>query len=503
MSIVRAKSNDKMGPVDFWMELDRASPRSLQRQLKDNISLAIVEGRLAPNTVMPASRRMAQQLEISRNTVVLAYSALVEDGYLKARERSGYYVNPEVIENIVRVDQKANENLGSPSESFDWSDKLVLQASKARNIVKPSNWRDYKFCFVYGQLDPEIFPVQHWRKCWRDAVGVREINDWSQDLIDRDDPLLVAQIRQRILPRRGLWVDESQILVTVGAQNALYIALRLLLNREKTFGIEEPGYPDARNIAQLFTDNIQALPIDGKGLKLSPKLKQCDVVFATPGHQSPTTVTMPRLRRQKLLQAAEENDFFILEDDYEAETNYLGAPLPAMMSEAKNGRVIYIGSLSKTLAPGLRLGYLVGSPEFIREARALRRLIMRHPPANNQRAAAYFLSRGHHESLLRVLVRANKNKRRILLESLAQHLPDWSVAENNGGSSVWITGPDGLDARELARICQKHEVLIEPGNIHFMLPGRPYNQFRLGYTSIAAKDINDGVQRLAECASSM
>ena len=489
--------------MDFWIELDRASPVSLQRQLKDRISLAIVEGRLAANTIMPASRRLAQQLEISRNTVVLAYSALVEDGYLKARERSGFFVNPEIIENIVRVEQPRTEEDPNPAESFDWSEKIVLQASKARNIVKPSNWRDYKYCFVYGQLDPQIFPVEHWRRCWRDAVGVREINDWSQDLIDRDDPLLVAQIRQRILPRRGLWVDESQILVTVGAQNALFIALRLLLNDEKTFGIEEPGYPDARNIAQLFTPNIEALSVDDRGLRVSEKLKSCDVVFSTPGHQSPTTVTMPRARRQKLLAAAEDGDFFILEDDYEAETNYLGSPLPSMMSEAENSRVIYIGSLSKTLAPGLRLGYLVGSPDFIREARALRRLIMRHPPANNQRAAAYFLSRGHHESLLRSLVKANKRKRQILLEALKLNLPDWKVAKNNGGSSFWVSGPEALDARELAKACQEVEVLIEPGNIHFMSPWRPYNQFRLGYTSIAAKNIEEGVQRLAGKAAEL
>ena len=489
--------------MDFWFDLDRNAKRGLQSQLKDQISLAIIEGRISPNTAMPSSRRLAEQLNVSRNTVVLAYTALQEDGYLDSRERSGFYVNPDIVDNVVSIDQADMRAAAQHPRTTDWTDKLILNASRERNIVKPANWREYKYCFVYGQLDPKIFPVQHWRECWRDAVGVQEINDWSQDLIDRDDSLLVEQIRKRILPRRGLWVNESNVLVTVGAQNALYITLKLLLNNQRRFGLEEPGYPDVRNIAGLFTQNVQALNIDKDGLVVDDALSRCDVIFATPGHQSPTTVTMPQTRRDTLLQSAEDNDFLILEDDYEAETNYLSKPLPALKSQDKNGRVIYIGSLSKTLAPGLRLGYLVGPEPFIREARALRRLIMRHPASNNQRAAAYFLARGHHESLLRGLVRASKNKRQILLDSLAQYLPDWTVAENSGGSSVWITGPAHLDVRVLAATCQTMGVLIEPGNIHFMSDNRPYNQFRLGFTSIPADHIEQGVKLIAKVASEL
>ncbi|NNC35851.1 MAG: PLP-dependent aminotransferase family protein [Hyphomonadaceae bacterium] len=486
--------------MDFWFDLDRSAERGLQSQLKDQISLAIIEGRIAPQTTMPASRRLAKQLGVSRNTVVLAYSALQEDGYLKSRERSGFYVNPEIVDNVVAVEREPSQTKLTKNNSISWNDRLTMHVSEERNIVKPTNWRDYKYCFVYGQLDPKIFPVQHWRECWRDAVGVQEITDWSQDLIDRDDELLVEQIRKRILPRRGLWVGESQILVTVGAQNALFITLKLLLNHEKCFGLEDPGYPDARNIAGLFTNKVKPLNVDKNGLVVDHHVADCDVVFSTPGHQSPTTVTMPSTRRQQLLQAAHEHDFIVLEDDYEAETNYMSAPLPALATQDAEGRVIYLGSLSKTLAPGLRLGYLVGSEPFIREARALRRLIMRHPAANNQRAAAYFLSRGHHESLLRSLVRANKMKRQILLESLESHLPGWQVAQNNGGSSVWITGPRELDTPKLAQKCQEVGVLIEPGNIHFTSENRPFNQFRLGYTSIAPENIRDGVKLIAKTA---
>jgi len=258
-----------------------------------------------------------------------------------------------------------------------------------------------------------------------------------------------------------------------------------------------------RNIAEAFTDNIQGLKVDDDGLIIRPELAECDVVYLTPSHQSPTTVTMSAERRKALLQMAEDKDFLLLEDDYEAETNFTQKPLPALMSDDEHGRVIYIGSLSKTLAPGLRLGYLVGPKPFIHEARALRRLIMRHPAANNQRAAAYFLSRGHHESLLRGLIKSNRKKRQLLLDSLAENLPGWRVAPNQGGSSVWVYGPKDLDARELAKLCLEEGVLIEPGNVHYVAKGRPYNNFRLGYTTINVNHIEDGVKIISKLAGEL
>ena len=486
--------------MDFLFKLNRGQKRGLQYQLRDQISQAILEGRIAPDSLMPSSRRLAERLGIARNTVMLAYTALQDDGFLVSRERSGYYVNADVVEDKAHISTRKNRPTKETESSVDWSTRMTLYASQQRSITKPQNWREFKYCFVYGQLDPKLFPVRHWRECWRDAVGVQEITDWSEDLIDRDDKLLLEQIRTRLLPRRGLWVDESQILVTVGAQNALYIALRLLLKSENRFGIEEPGYTDARNIANIFTDNIAPLKIDHNGLLIGKDLAHCDVVYLTPSHQSPTTVTMSEDRRHALLKSAETNDFLILEDDYEAETNFKKNPNPALMSYDDNGRVIYIGSLSKTLAPGLRLGYLVGPKEFIQEARALRRLIMRHPAANNQRAAAYFLGRGYHESLLRSLVSANKQKRQILAECIEKYLPNWSVAPNQGGSSFWVTGPKNLDARVLAKECIKDDILIEPGNIHYVSKNRPYNCFRLGYTSIPLENIEPGIKRLAEIA---
>jgi len=487
----------KESSVDFLFNLERTDKRGLQNQLRNKICEAILNGSIPPRTIMPSSRKLANKLGVARNTVMLTYAALQDNGYLVSEERKGYYVNPSIFEEplyIKKLEQPAKIEVTS---SVDWEKKATYNSKRERQCVKPGDWRNFKYSFGYGQIDPATFPVREWRECWRDAVGVQEISDWSQDLNDRDDHMLLEQIRTRLLTRRGLWVDEKQILVTVGAQNALYIAMQLLLTKSRTLGIEEPGYADARNIGKIFTSNIQSLAIDDEGLCISEDLRNCDVAYVTPSHQSPTTVTMSGERRKELVSFCEENDVILLEDDYESETNFSSKPLPALMSYDNFGRVIYIGSLSKTLAPGLRIGYMVGPEPLIEAARSLRRLIMRHPAANNQRAAAYFLERGYHERLLRELVSTNKSKWEIILAKLKNDLPQIKISQNLGGSSFWITCPESIDTQRLAQECKKEGVIIEPGDVHFHGENRPYNYFRIGFSSIPLNRIEPGLDILA------
>ena len=208
--------------MELLFELSPRGPASLQQQLREQIAAAILDGHIAPGLPLPSSRKLSEQLGIGRNTVMLAYSALEEDGYLIARERSGYYVNPEVLQGRAETGGKAPAE-GLDADRPDWKRALIQRPSEQVNIRKPANWRDFEYCFIYGQLDPAMFPLRHWRECWRDAARVPEIGEWSVDRYDSDDPLLIEQIRTRLLPRRGVWADESQVLVTVGAQQALFL----------------------------------------------------------------------------------------------------------------------------------------------------------------------------------------------------------------------------------------------------------------------------------------
>ena len=330
------------------------------------------------------------------------------------------------------------------------------------------------------------------------TLSVLEISEWAQDMILRDDESLVRQIRTRVLPRRGVWASEDEIVVTVGAQQALYLLADLLVGEDTPVGIENPGYPDARNIFGSRSAHLIQLPIDRSGLIVGDALNDCDYVYVTPSHQCPTTVTMPRERREALLRKAEEADFVLIEDDYESENPIEGEPIPALKSLDRNDRVIYVGSLSKSLAPGLRIGYVVGPAELIRELRGIRRLNLRHPTAFMQRAFALFLSLGHHDSLLRRLSAAHQERAQAVAAALARHLPEMRPVPISGGSSCWVEGPAWLDAAELADEAEKKGVLIEPGAVFFG-PGRPVrNCFRLGFASIAPARVEPGIELLAE-----
>ncbi|WP_440997878.1 MocR-like pyridoxine biosynthesis transcription factor PdxR [Arhodomonas sp. SL1] len=476
-------------------ELDANSGVSLQQQIRETLVGAILDGKVPVNSPLPSSRELARQLGVARNTVMLAYQHLVDEGYLRARERSGFYLNPEMHERRLAPGQPTTD--ASVGGCIDWEARLSLQPSRQRNIVKPIDWERYPYPFIYGQMDPSMFPLNDWRECYRQALSVQGVHELVRDRLDTDDTLLVEQIRTRILPKRGVWPAPDEILVTLGAQNALYLLATLLVSRETRVGIEDPGYPDARNILRIMTDHVEPLPLDDQGLVIGGHLERCDYIFVTPSHQSPTTVTLPAGRRKDLLERASAGNFVVIEDDYESEINFLGSPTPALKSYDRQGRVLYVGSLSKTLDPGLRLGYLVGPPELIREARALRRLMLRHPPTNNQHAAAQFLALGHHDALAQRLGHIYHERWQAMGEALSKHLPDSFRTPTFGGTSYWVRGPEELDARKLAERAAEYGILFEPGDVNFLSERPPLHYFRLGFSSIPVERIEPGIERLA------
>jgi GntR family transcriptional regulator/MocR family aminotransferase len=239
------------------------------------------------------------------------------------------------------------------------------------------------------------------------------------------------------------------------------------------------------------------LPVDAQGLQIGAALRHCRYVYVTPSHQAPTTVTMPVDRRVELLRRAERDDLLIIEDDYETETTFSGLPNPALKSLDRAGRVIYVGSLSKSFAPGLRIGYVVAPKPLIDELRALRRLNIRHPSTFLQRSIARFVALGHYDLLSRRLVDAHRERARILAAAVTEFELPVVHQPVNGGSSVWFEGPEWLDARLLAERLREDRVLIEPGDVHYMDERPPLNRFRLGFSSIPRSRIREGISRLS------
>lgn len=486
----------------LWKQLLQRSARqhmSLQAQIREMLVGAILDGQLSPGTPIPSSRVMAERLEVARNTVVLAYQQLSDEGYLVSRQRSGHFVSPDMgAARVARAPLATSPQGGPPGTQPDWPGRYRFSATAQRSIVKPANWQTYPYPFLYGQFDATLFPTADWRECCMKTLSVLDIREWAPDQITRDDESLVQQIRTRVLPRRGVWAAADELIVTVGAQHALYMVADLLVREGTRVGIEEPGYPDARNIFASRTSQLIALPVDGEGLPIDERLRGLDYVYATPSHQCPTGVTLPLARREALLRQADESDFVVIEDDFESENRFDGEPIPALKSLDRSNRVIYVGSLSKSVAPGLRIGYVVAAPGLIAELRALRRLMLRHPSAFIQRAFALFLSLGHHDAQLRRLARAHRERSAIVIDAMARHAPQCNVVPVTGGGFCWVRLPDGVDAATLARRAGERGVLIEPGDVFFLADPPPGSHFRLGYQSIPTPSIEPGLRLLGE-----
>ncbi len=473
--------------------LDPRSEGTLQSQIQQMVAEGILSGRFRPGEKMPSTRKLARHLRISRLTVTLAYTELIADDYLTSAGRSGYYVSktapppPEIP-------------AGRARDTVDWLRVIGQRFSGTRQVEKPPGWEAYRYPFVYGQADPTLFDQQNWRLCALQALGRREFASLTGDYQDRDDPKLVEFIQRHTLPRRGILARPEEILITAGAQNALWLAAQILLDHGRTAAHETPCYPGLRDILGQTGCRLCPLPVDGDGLDPGLIPPATDTLFVTPSHQCPTTATMPLERRNALLERAGADDFIIVEDDYEFEMSFLTPPLPALKSLDRDGRVIYVGSFSKSLFPGLRLGYLVGSAPFIREARGLRTMIMRHLPGHIQRTAAFFLSLGHYDALIRRLRTAYHHRQRVMEQALRDHGVGISGRGLFGGSSFWMRAPGGVEVDDLARRLRARSVLIEPGGPFFAGADAEGGQrhFRLAYSSIPAERIPDGIAILAE-----
>ncbi|MCC5987480.1 MAG: PLP-dependent aminotransferase family protein [Pararhodobacter sp.] len=470
---------------------------TLQVQIRQMVAEGILAGRLRRGERMPSSRRLAAHLGVSRITVTLAYAELVADDYLTARGRSGYFVS----ENAPQPQDFPEAGRGAGTGgSVDWARALGLPRTEWAEIPghgKPVNWRGFRYPFVYGQADPALFDHQNWRSCTMMALGLKDFHAMTDDRFKEDDPGLVEYIARHTLPRRGILARPEEILVTLGAQNALWLTAELLLNQRRSAAIEEPGYPGLRGILRQTRCRVQQVPVGPAGFEPGRLPERADVVFCTPSHHCPTGATMPMAARQALLEAAERENFLVVEDDYEFEIAHGRAPLPALKSLDTEGRVIHVGSFSKSLFPGLRLGFLVGSEPFIREARALRATVLRHPPGLIQRAAAYFLQLGHYDALLRRTTRAFQARRAAMLAAVRRHGLPVAGDLGSGGSSLWMRAPDGIDTQELAQALRAESVLIEPGRPFFGAASAPGHYYRIAYSSITEDRIGEGIARIS------
>jgi GntR family transcriptional regulator/MocR family aminotransferase len=480
--------------------LDTTGSANLQQQLTQKLVQSILNGHYGQGSRMPSTRKLAEQLGIARNTVVYAYQKLIDEGYLVSRERSGIYVSEELFEQYADTQLEADaDEPDEHSDAYPWDKvlpKLVLETSPP---PYPQNWHQYPYPFVDGQFDMSLFPVAQWRECSKISLNVDEIRSWASDNGQLDDHLLTEEIRTKVLPRRGIFAKPEEIMVTLGSQQSLYLVSRLLMNSQTLLAMEEPGYEGIRNLAYQAYSPVHFVEVESDGMDVEAVPAHSNLVYVTPSHQMPTAVTMSMEKRKRLVERAQADDFLVIEDDYECESNFVAQPHPAVKSLDKTGRVIYVSSFSKVLAPGLRLGFMVASKALIQRARQLRTLISRHPPANNQRIMGLFLSLGYYDQTMRRLNDELAGRWHELREALNHYLATSIVTTRTvGGSTCWIKGPEQLNSQRFAAEAAKAGILVEPVNRFYGGKEKPQYYFRLGVTSIPTAKIREGIEKLAQ-----
>ena len=285
----------------FQLPVQPALP--LQGRLRLSIVHAVLDGRLPPGAPMPSSRELARLLGLSRNTVTSAYLQLIDEDFLESRPRSGVFVaRHSSPASVARAEPAAapDASAGAPPQ---WSSRVLRSLAGRPTLSKPDQWRKYPYPFVYGTHDPQLFPTEDFRECCSRSLARSQVPQWTPDFETDDVPDLIEQIRLRLLPKRGVFAQQEEILVTVGAQQAYYLLAEALFDESTRVGLEEPGHPHARNSFSLRKPRWVGVAVDGDGLVVHG-LPAVDYLYVTPSHQSPTTATLSLDRRHGLLRLA-------------------------------------------------------------------------------------------------------------------------------------------------------------------------------------------------------
>ncbi|MBL0844077.1 aminotransferase class I/II-fold pyridoxal phosphate-dependent enzyme [Pseudomonas mediterranea] len=445
-------------PLSFnpaGIELDRR--QGLSRQLYQALRARVLDGRLGSGTRLPASRDLAAALSISRNSVVRAYDQLYAEGFIEGRVGDGTYVAE--LSSLVRgrpLREQARSHIemripvgasllamGSAPEnistkistgfstglstglSTDWLDLPVISSSKVihsgalervENHHLPPPPSGPPRAFRVGVPAFDLFPFDVWAKLnaafWR-KPDLQQLCYGDSQGDARLRGLIAAYLRSS----RGLHCTAEQIVITSGAQQGISLCAQLLVDPGNVVAVENPGYRAAGHAFAVAGADVRGVPVDADGLDCTAlaSLQHCRLAYVTPSHQYPTGVVMSLARRLELLAWAERNDGWIVEDDYDGEYRYSGAPLAPLAALDRQGRVLYVGTFGKVAFPALRLGYLVLPPDLV-DAFARRRAVdVRHSEVSTQAVMAEFMAAGHFQRHIRRMRRAALARRDALL----------------------------------------------------------------------------------------
>lgn len=506
--------------ISTFVNLDQSQSQPLYQQLSRNLRRIISEGSLSPGARLPSTRALADELEISRNTIRSAYEQLQSEGYIESQVGSGSYVSTALPERYTTI-KGTSEPIDRSLKLTDTKRRTPSVSKRSQRIAElPHPRLDHpctSMAFRPGLPALDAFPIETWStlvsRRWRSLPPTRLVYG---------DPMGFRPLRELISEHlreaRGVRCGVEQILIVSGIQQALTLTARVLLDPDDPSWVEDPGYPPMREAFTATGSEPCPVPVDEEGLNIVAKTDRLHagggvssqeksdqapkLVGVTPSHQFPLGVTMSLSRRLDLLEWAAQTQTWIFEDDYDSEYQYSGHPIAALQGLDNGERVIYAGTFSKVLFPALRLGYIVVPPDLVDTFTKMRSLSDRCPPRVQQMALADFMEEGHFDEHIRRMRTLYASRQSILLKAIDQNLSNLiEIEASDAGLHLvgWL--PNDVDDQVISKRLENAGIVAPPLS-YYSQRKKERGGLLLGYASVSEEEILDGVSRMTETLKS-
>ena len=455
----------------------------LFRQIASTIANDIARGRLPAGTKLMSSRALANQLGVSRNTVVAAYDELRMQGWIDTEPTRGAFI------------------VGVPAESkaVTYPHEAGFDLAAAIPLRVPAPRQPGMLLLLGGVPELRDLPYRQLARAYRTALSGRS----ARRLLDYAHPQgnleLRAQLAAMMASRRGVAAPADAIAIVHGSQHGLYLAARSLLRPGDVVAVEQLGYRPAWRALELAGATLVPIPVDRDGLNVTALEAMCATtpvraIYTTPHHQYPSTVTLSAARRTQLLALAATRRMIVLEDDYDHDFHYEGRPVLPLASADRAGVVVYFGTLSKSLAPGLRLGFVVAAPTVVQRIAAYRGMFDGQGDHALERAVAMLLEEGEVQRHVRRALKAYRSRRDALCSALQRRLPQLELRPPDGGMALWARAP-GVDTDAWVQRGLEHGVAFQ-SEASFTFDASRGEHVRLGFSACNESELEQAVDRL-------
>lgn len=478
----------------WCIQTDSDGHAPANRRLYECLRRSIFDGSIPASAKLPASRDLAAVLGVSRNTVKHAYEQLLAEGYLRTQVGSGTYVADELPEQVLWPE--ANEHTGGPSQTARAQDRLSL---RGRSVVvgaqaSPVQWG----AFIPGVPDVTEFPRHKLERIaarWRRSPPAQ----WLSYGSGGGHPDLRGALARYLRQARSVVCEPDQILITEGVHQAVDLASRMLADHGQRAWLEEPGYWGVRSVLAMNGLHVEAIAVDEEGLRLPEARTPPQLIFVTPSHQYPLGSVMSLSRRLRLLEYARQHSCWIVEDDYDSEFRFSGHAIPSLQG-LSGGPVIYIGTFSKTLYPGLRVAYMVLPPGLAASFRTAHAELYREGHMLTQAALAAFIEEGHYAAHIRRMRLIYAERRAALLSLIERRLGAGWVHphDSNAGLHLVMALPADVDDVLVAKLARERGVLVRPLSRYYA-EDSDARGLLLGFASVPAHEMAAPFATLMQC----